>query len=293
MTDASPAPGAPDAPGAAAEPLVLVADHGAVRVVTLNRADAANAFNRALYDAVADALSEAAGDDAISVVVITGAGRVFSAGADVKIMARAAAGDDAAGPSDTSEPADPSDSLAAGFDAFLPALSSFPKPLLAAVNGAAVGIGVTMLLHCDIVLLSDRARLRLSFTAMGAVPEAGSTVLLPRLVGRQRSAELLFTSEWVDATRAVEIGLALAVHPADSLMSEALDLAARIASQPLPSLVATKRLLIEAERDPVDAAIARELAALGAVLRLPGARGRVLDQIAKPGSGNSAPSSES
>ncbi|MET0628789.1 MAG: enoyl-CoA hydratase-related protein [Acidimicrobiia bacterium] len=287
MTDASAAP---------AEPLVVVADHERVRVLTLNRTDAANAFNRALYDAVADALNEAADDDAISVVVITGAGRVFSAGADVKIMARAAAGDAAGtpsdGPSHAPEPADPSDSLSAGFDAFLPALSTFPKPLLAAVNGAAVGIGVTMLLHCDIVLLSDRARLRLSFTAMGAVPEAGSTVLLPRLVGRQRSAELLFTSEWVDAARAVEIGLALAVHPADSFMSEALDLAARIAAHPLPSLVATKRLLLEAEPDPVDAAIVRELAALGGVLRLPGARGRVLDQITKPGSGETAPSSE-
>ncbi|HEX5586669.1 MAG TPA: enoyl-CoA hydratase-related protein [Acidimicrobiia bacterium] len=268
------------------EPLVLVADHGAVRVVTLNRVDSANAFNRALYDAVAGALDEAADDDDVSVVVITGAGRVFSAGADVKVMARGAAGDEADAssdaPSDAQAPADPSDSLAAGFDAFLPALSTFPKPLLAAVNGAAVGIGVTMLLHCDIVLLSDRARLRMSFTTMGAVPEAGSTVLLPRLVGRQRSAELLFTSEWVDAARAVEIGLALAVHPADALLSEALDLATRIAAQPLSSLVATKQLLLEAERDPVDAAIVRELAALGGVLRLPGARGRVLDQIAKP-----------
>lgn len=274
------------------EPLVLVADHGAVRVVTLNRVDAANAFNRALYDAVANALNDAAGDDGVSVVVITGAGRVFSAGADVKIMARAAAGDDADAPADAPASADPSDSLAAGFDAFLPALSTFPKPLLAAVNGAAVGIGVTMLLHCDIVLLSDQARLRLSFTAMGAVPEAGSTVLLPRLVGRQRSAELLFTSEWVDAARAVEIGLALAVYPADSFLSEALDLATRIAAQPLPSLVATKRLLLEAERDPVETAIVRELAALGGVLRLPGARGRVLDQIAKPGRGERTSSTD-
>lgn len=274
------------------EPLVLVADEGAVRVITLNRVDAANAFNRALYDAVAEALNDAAADDTVKVVVITGAGRVFSAGADVKVMARAAAGDEVDAPSDAPDTSDPIDSLAAGFDAFLPALSTFAKPLLAAVNGAAVGIGVTMLLHCDIVLLSDRARLRLSFTAMGVVPEAGSTVLLPRQVGRQRSAALLFTSEWVDAAQAVEIGLALAVHPAEALLPEALELAARIAAQPLPSLVATKRLLLEAEREPVDAAIVREVAALGGVLRLPGARGRVLDQIAKPGSAERASSNE-
>jgi enoyl-CoA hydratase/carnithine racemase len=131
-------------------------------------------------------------------------------------------------------------------------------------------------------LMSERARLRLPFTAMGVGPEAGSTVLLPRLVGRQRTAQLLFTSEWVDAARAVDMGLALGVSAPDALLPDALDLATAIAAHPLASLAATKQLLLDGERDLVLAAVARENTAFGELLRRPGARDRVLGQLDKP-----------
>jgi enoyl-CoA hydratase/carnithine racemase len=256
--------------------LVLIDDFERVRQLTMHRPDAANAFNRAMFEALASALDAAASDAGVSVVVLTGAGTVFSAGADINDMASAGAAPRDDPPSGDRAAAS---SLGGGFDAFLPALSRFPKPLVAAVNGAAVGIGVTMLLHCDIVLVSDRARLRLPFTAMGVGPELASTVLLPALVGRQRAAELLFTSEWIDAQGAVAAGLARAMHPHDRLLAEALALGARMATHPLASLVATKRLLVDGALDAVEAAVARENAAFGDLLRAPGTNERVRSQL--------------
>jgi enoyl-CoA hydratase/carnithine racemase len=268
-----------DDPTTPADALVLIEHHERVRVVTLNRTDAANAFNGALYHAVADALDAAATDDAISVVVLTGAGSVFSAGADVNDMARGTTA--AARERESTSSVRSSGSLGGGFDRFFPALSEFPKPLIAAVNGAAVGIGVTMLLHCDIVLASERARFRLPFTAMGVGPEAGSSVLLPRLLGRQRAARVLYTSEWIDAPGAVAIGLALAVSEPGTLLQDALDLAACMAANPLASLVATKQLLLDGTRDAIVDAVARENSAFGELLGRPGARDRVLGQLDK------------
>src|SRR5215471_10629678 len=174
--------------------LVLTSAAGRVRVLTLHRPSAANAFNGALCAALATALEAAAVDDDVSVVVNTGAGSVYTGGIDLRQM------------TNRSSAPEPSIVGLGAFDDFFAALSTFPKPLLAAVNGAAVGIGVTMLPHVDIVLLSERARLRMPFTAMGVVPEAASTLRVPAQIGRQRAAELMFTAEWVDASRAVELG---------------------------------------------------------------------------------------
>jgi len=248
--------------------LVLTTDVGRVRVVTLHRPSAANSFNGTLCAALADALERAANDDAVSVAVVTGAGSVFTGGIDLHQM------------TDRSDH-DATETGLAAFSDFLTALSTFPKPILAAVNGAAVGIGVTMLFHVDLVLVSDRARLRMPFTAMGVVPEAASTLRLPALVGRQRAAELMFTAEWIDAPRAVALGIARSVHQHDELLDDAIALGARIAEQPLPSLMATKRLLLAPEADAIVATVARENAAFSELLALPDADARVLAQLDK------------
>ena len=229
--------------------LVLVEDIDRVRLVTLNRPEKANAFNDRLYHSAAGALADAEADDTVSVVVFTGAGRVFSGGVDITEMT-AVIPERAAGHRAPPPTADPS-SMRGGFDAFVNALQSFPKPLMAAVNGSAVGIGFTMLLHCDLVLMSENARLRAPFTRMGVAPEAGSSFLLPRRMGRQRAALALFTSDWIQPEEAVEHGLAVQVCPADRLITEAVELASRIAEHSLPSLMATKRLIIEADHENI------------------------------------------
>ena len=231
------------------EPAVLrVEDKDRVRVITLDRPDARNAFNDELYDGVRDALAGAAVDDGISVCVITGTGPVFSAGQDLKGMARVRNREDVAN---------------SGFVSFVDVLSVFNKPLLAAVQGAAVGIGVTLLLHCDLVLASEEARFRTPFTSLGIVPEAASSLLLPARIGPQAAAHMLLASAWVDADQARASGLIWRVCPSESLLDETLAVAAEIAALPLSSLVATKQLLLDARADAVKAAHQREVGELG------------------------------
>src|SRR3954469_7511862 len=183
--------------------MLLTEDRDRVRLVTFNRPDRANAFNEDLYHAAADALRAAATDDDVSVVVFTGAGKAFCAGTDLLEMTETV--DGTAGPRD-------------GFPAFVDTLAEFPKPLLAAVNGAAVGLGFTMLAHCDLVLVSDHARLLAPFTTMGVAPEAASSYLLPRRMGRQQASLSLFTSDWITAEQAVATGLAIRQCDAGSLV---------------------------------------------------------------------------
>jgi enoyl-CoA hydratase/carnithine racemase len=198
--------------------------HGKVRVLRFNRPDRLNAFNSQLYNEVSDALSEAANDDGTSAVILTGNGRAFSAGADRSGQ-------------------EPRPGIA--FDRFLETLAgTFTKPLIAAVNGVAVGIGVTMLPLCDLVLIDADARLRMPFTELGVAPEAGSSGLLPALIGSQQAARLFFTSDWMTADQAVSLGLGLQVCAPGTVLQEALTLATRIAEFSLKSLVATKRTLL-------------------------------------------------
>jgi enoyl-CoA hydratase/carnithine racemase len=153
-----------------------------------------------------------------------------------------------------------------GFPVLLDALQSFDKPLVAAVNGAAVGIGFTMLPHCDLVLVSDTARFRTPFAEMGVPPEAASSLLFPARMGWQRAAEVLFTSPWLDAHQAVEYGIALRVVAAEDLLPEALALAQRIANAPLQALRSIKATMLAARAEAVAAARAREEAAFARVL---------------------------
>lgn len=226
---------------------LLVDDADRVRLLTLNRPDALNAFDTPLYDACAAALHDAAARDDIACVVLTGTGRAFSAGQDLGEMARldtAAGGDGGAG--------------GHGFPRFIDTVATFEKPLLAAVNGIGVGIGFTVLLHCDLALIADGARLRAPFVPLGVVPEAAGSLLMPAVMGAQRAAAALYTGDWLSAADAVAAGLALRVVAPDALVAETLELARRIARMPVASLVATKRLVIAGRIDAVRAARARE-----------------------------------
>jgi enoyl-CoA hydratase/carnithine racemase len=226
--------------------------HDGVRLLTLDRPGALNAFDSPLYRAAGAALDAARRDEAVRVAVITGAGRAFSAGQDLDELARLAAG----------EPID------SGFPVLLDALQAFDKPLVAAVNGAAVGIGFTMLPHCDLVLAAETARFRTPFAEMGVPPEAASSYLFPARMGWQRAAEVLFTSPWLSAADAVECGIALRVVAGDDLLPEALALAGSIATAPLAALRAIKATMLAGRAEAVAAARAREEAAFARVLGL-------------------------
>ena len=253
--------------------------YGRVLQLALNRPAAANAFSAELYLTAAAAFDEAAADDDVSVVVLTGRGKAFSAGTDLKEMAQVVPEEEGqpvgGGTSDNSE-----GGSGVPFNRFMEALIAFPKPLIAAVNGAGVGLGLTMLLHCDLVLVSTRARLLAPFTTMGVAPEAASSYLLPRRMGAQRAAYAFLTSEWITAQEAVDSGLAFASYEPEELLPEAMRIAELISTKPLPSLIATKRLMREAEVDGVARARQLEGEAFAALLRAPAMRDRVLGQLA-------------
>lgn len=229
------------------------ADDGAVRTLTLDRPAARNAFDLALYTQLAADLDDARSNDAVHVVVLTGAGHVFSAGQDLDEMTALASGTAPEGAEH-------------GFRTLLTAVEAFDKPLLAAVNGAGVGIGFTLLAHCDLVWMADTARLRVPFAEMGVPPEAASSVLLPQRMGRQQAARVLLTGDWVGAEEAVALGLALGVVPADQLAAAVADEAARIAVHPLAGLRAVAGLLRAGEADAVAAARQREETAFADLL---------------------------
>ncbi len=137
---------------------------------------------------------------------------------------------------------------------------------MAAVNGLGLGIGFTMLAHCDLVLVAEGARLKTPFTSLGVAPEAASSVLFPVRMGWQQAARVLFTSDWISATEAVELGIALRVCAPEELVDEALGLARRIARMPISSLVVTKRLMLDAQLPLVREARRREDAAFVTVM---------------------------
>ncbi|HET9771218.1 MAG TPA: enoyl-CoA hydratase-related protein [Acidimicrobiia bacterium] len=230
--------------------VLRIEDDGAVRLLTLDRPEAKNAFNGELYRAVRQALDEAADDDSVTVCVITGAGDVFSGGQDLKALANL---------KDNPEEA-------RGFDPFTRSLAAFDKPLLAAVNGPAVGVGTTLLPHCDLVLVSDTARFKLPFVALGLVPEAGSSLLLPAVLGPQAAAYYLLTGDWIEADEAVARGLAWKRCAPETLLEETLTLARRIAAAPLDAVRNTKRLLQAGRADAITAAFDREVAHLEGIV---------------------------
>ena len=131
------------------------------------------------------------------------------------------------------------------FPGFIQTVATFPKPLMAAVNGLGIGIGLTLLPHCDLVYMAADARLRAPFATLGVTVEAGNSYLLPRTLGWAQAADILFTARWISATEALQMGLVFKVCKADVLMAEVMAKAAEIAAMPIVSLVATKTLMLE------------------------------------------------
>lgn len=222
-----------------------ISDDNRVRTLVLDRPEALNAFNEELYHATAVALRNAATDPAVAVVLLTGAGRAFSAGNDLKEM-QARITDSTLS------------NQGSHFSTMISALTELSKPLICAVNGVGVGIGTTILGYADLVFMSSSARLKCPFTSLGVAPEAASSYLLPRLIGRQNAAWLLLSSEWIDAAEALRMGIAWKVCEPDELLPEARKHAETIASRSIPSLVAVKQTMVAPYRTGIDAATERE-----------------------------------
>jgi enoyl-CoA hydratase/carnithine racemase len=225
--------------------ILQVDDENRVRTLTLNRPDALNAFNEALYQATAEALQSAADDPDVAVVLLTGAGRAFSAGNDLNEMQARITDPEMA-------------NQGSHFTTMIDELTRFAKPLICAVNGVGVGIGTTILGYADLAFMSTTARLKCPFTSLGVAPEAASSYLLPQLIGRQNAAWLLLSSEWVSAQEALAMGLVWKVCEPDDLLAEARRHAEILASRPIPSLIAVKQSIVEPIRPDIAAATERE-----------------------------------
>ncbi len=199
---------------------------GAVALITLNRPERLNAYDRQMRADMADAVKRAAGDDKIRAVVITGAGRAFCAGADVSSM---------------DEKYNIEEILNTEYAAFLSAIQTMPKPVIAAVNGPAAGIGMTTALTCDLRVMSKDAYLMSAFANIGLVPDGGLSFLLTRQIGYARAYQLAIEAEKLDAQRALEWGLVNRVTGADDVLSNALDWAASLTARAPAALAMTKR----------------------------------------------------
>lgn len=228
-------------------------DRNRVRTLTLDRPEALNAFNEELYDALTDALLEAAADPGVAVVLLTGNGRGFSAGTDLLEMHQRATNPDFVPGRH-------------GFLGLVDALVAFPKPLVCAVNGVGLGIGTTILGFADLAFMSTTARLKCPFTSLGVAPEAASSYLLPRLLGRQDAAWVLLSAEWISAQEALDMGLVWRVCEPDELLPEAYRHAELLAARPISSLVAVKRTMTEPLRAGIAAARERENAAFAELM---------------------------
>ncbi len=226
-----------------------------VATLTIDRVAKKNAITGEMYQEMVDRLGQAAADPMVRAVVFTGAGGTFTAGNDLK---------------DFSNPKFAQ--LDSPVLSFMQGLAAFEKPAIAAVQGLAVGIGVTMLLHCDLVYVADDAKFSMPFTSLGLVPEFASTLLLPLVAGRVRAAEKLLLGKPFAAADAVAMGLANAVLPASDVQSHALTMARAFNALPPGAVRDTKKLLREAQAAAVKDAIFREASYFGP--RLAGAEAR-------------------
>ncbi len=226
-----------------------VEDHDNVRVLVLDRPAKLNAFTAEGYRALRAQLEAAAADPHVAVCVLTGRGRAFSAGVDLTEMSR---------PGGATE-------LGVDFDPLLDCLARFPKPLVGAVNGLAVGFGATLLLHCDLVVVDEDAEIRMPFVALGTCAEAGSSWLLPLRVGPQQASWMMLSGSPFSADDAVATGFALARAPAAHALDEALTLAGRLAAHSVDALVANKALLREGFAERITEVWQREKAAMAAI----------------------------
>jgi enoyl-CoA hydratase/carnithine racemase len=213
---------------------ILVHTERAVMTLTFNRLERKNSITSEMYGLLADALAKAASDDAVRVVVLQGHETIFSAGNDIgDFLNKPPAGKDSP------------------VFRFLRGIAAFPKPLVAAVCGPAVGVGTTMLFHCDLVYAGDNAAFSMPFVNLGLCPEAASSLLVPQMLGYHRAAEALLLGEPFMAEAALEVGLVNRVLPPTEANAYAQKIAAKLALKPATSLIETKRLMKKGQHDRV------------------------------------------
>lgn len=234
---------------------ILIHHESGITTLTLNRVEKKNSLTVAMYAVMAQALEEAATNPSCRVVVIQGHETVFSAGNDIADFLN-----------------NPPATQDSPVFQFLRALSTFPKPIVAAVCGPAVGIGTTMLFHCDLVYGGDNAAFSLSFVNLGLCPEAASSLLVPAMFGYHRAAEALLLGEPFMAEAALEVGLLNRVVPPSEANRLAQSIAAKLAAKPQSSLVVTKRLMKQHLAAQVQTVMAEEGEMFGRMLREPAAR---------------------
>ena len=234
---------------------ILTHTDAGVMTITFNRLDKKNSITAAMYAAMADAVAQAAADPAVRVVVFQGHESIFSAGNDI--------GDFLNQPPTTPE---------SPVFRFLRGIATFEKPLLAAVAGPAVGIGTTLLFHCDLVYAGDNAAFSMPFVNLGLCPEAASSLLAPRMFGYHRAAEALLMGEPFFAEAAQEVGLVNRVVPPTEVNSYAQAQARKLAAKPLTSLIATKRLMKGSSQQEVLQKMDEEGQSFGRMLREPAAK---------------------
>jgi enoyl-CoA hydratase/carnithine racemase len=229
---------------------------GAVRRITINRPEKKNALTAKMYEDLSEALEQAESTAEVRVMLLHGEGEAFTAGNDlIDFLQKPWKGQDL-------PPA----------VRFIRTVVNAKKPIVAAVHGATVGIGTTILLHCDLVYAAENTKFLLPFINLGIVPEAGSTVLLPLLVGHQRAAELLMLGVPFNAHRAYELGLVNAVVAPDDLLTTATGAAQKLAAKPPAALRACKDLLRRAYKAEVDRAIQEEVTVISGRLDSPESR---------------------
>jgi enoyl-CoA hydratase/carnithine racemase len=213
---------------------ILVHAERGVTTITLNRLERKNSITSDMYGAMADALAAAAADAAVRVVLIQGHETVFSAGNDIgDFLNKPPAGEDSP------------------VFRFLRGIAAFPKPIVAAVCGPAVGVGTTMLFHCDLVYAGDNAAFSMPFVNLGLCPEAASSLLVPQMLGYHRAAEALLLGEPFMAEAALEVGLVNRVLPPTEANAYAQAVAQKLAAKPITSLVETKRLMKKGQQQLV------------------------------------------
>ena len=218
---------------------ITVTRSEAVLTVSLDRPEKMNALTKGMYADLAHALNEAAGDFSVRAVILTSEGAHFTAGNDIKDFLEL-----------------PPTSEDSTVKLFLDAILEFPKPLLAAVKGNAIGVGTTMLLHCDVVVADPQTSFSMPFVSLGLVPEAGSSLLFPALVGYQRAAKIFMTGESFSAESAQEMGLVAEIS-SDSYAT-AMKIAKQIAAQPPTAIINTKALIKASKHDSVAAVMKAE-----------------------------------
>lgn len=233
---------------------ILHNQEGAVLTLTLNRVDKKNSLTAEMYADLAQALAQASQDSSIKVVLLQGHETVFSAGNDIADFLQ--------------QP--PANEESAVFR-FLRGIATFPKPLLAAVCGPAVGVGTTMLFHCDLVYAGDNAAFSMPFVNLGLCPEAASSLLAVQLLGYHRAAEALLMGEPILVDEALEMGLISRVLPPTEANAYAQAQAQKMASKPLPSLMETKRLMKAKQMPAVLACMQEEGQSFGRMLKEPAA----------------------